>query len=331
MRDATGDRIGLAHLPTPLEPLTVLSTSLGGPEIWVKRDDCTGLAGGGNKARKLEYLMHDAMMQRADTIITAGGIQSNHARQTAAAAARLGLRCILLLTDSVPGQGELYHRGGNVLLDRLFGAEIRLVGGEVDPLVAMAEIAEECTQDGRRPYAIPVGGSNAIGAQAYVDAAGEMLDQAADAGIGFSHVVLATGSGGTHAGLVAGLSIRGASTEVVGVSVSRRREEAIGRVADLTRDTFALLGLDRAVPEISIDDRFVGEGYGLPTSAMADAVRMVARREGLLLDPVYTGKAMAGLMAMVAEGRLTPADRVLFWHTGGSFALFAYEEVFAAT
>jgi D-cysteine desulfhydrase/L-cysteate sulfo-lyase len=322
-------KVGLAHLPTPLEPLRALSALLGGPEIWVKRDDCTGLASGGNKARKLEYLMHDALLKGADTIVTAGGIQSNHARQTAAAAARLGLRCILALNDSVPGRDDAYHHGGNVLLDGLFGAEVRRFGGDVDPIVAMDGIADECGRAGLKPYVIPVGGSNAIGARAYVEAAGEMLDQAAMAGIGFSHVLLPTGSGGTHAGLVAGLAARGATSAVVGVSVSRARNEAVRKVADLTRETFELLGMAGPVPEIWIDDRFVGEGYGLPTDAMAEAVRTVARSEGLLLDPVYTGKAMAGLMALVAEGRLTKADRVLFWHTGGSIALFAYADVFA--
>jgi D-cysteine desulfhydrase family pyridoxal phosphate-dependent enzyme len=322
-------RIKLAHLPTPLERLTALSASLGGPEIWVKRDDCTGLASGGNKARKLEYLMHDALAEGADTIITAGGIQSNHARQTAAAAARLNLRCILVLTDSVPGRSNTYHRGGNVLLDHLFGADIRTVGGDVDPLEAMSDIADICSRAGGKPYCIPVGGSNAVGARAYVDAAGEMLDQAKLAGVGFSHVVLPTGSGGTHAGLVAGLAMRDSPIEVIGISVSRMREEAARRVSDLTRDTFSLLGIKRPLPEICIDDRFVGEAYGIPTSAMTEAVRKVARSEGLLLDPVYTGKAMAGLMALVAEGRLTKADRVLFWHTGGSVALFAYGDVFA--
>ena len=322
-------RIKLAHLPTPLERLASLSASLGGPEIWVKRDDCTGLASGGNKARKLEHLMHDALAKGADTIITAGGIQSNHARQTAAAAARLNLRCILVLTDSVPGRSHVYHHGGNVLLDRLFGAEIRLVEGDVDPLDAMSEIARQCSGAGGKPYCIPVGGSNAIGARGYVEAAGEMLDQSKLAGMVFSHIVLPTGSGGTHAGLIAGLAMRDARVDVIGISVSRLRQEAVQRVSDLTRDTFSLLGIDRPVPEIWIDDRFVGEAYGIPTAAMAEAVRRVARTEGLLLDPVYTGKAMAGLMALVAEGRLTKADRVLFWHTGGSVALFAYEDVFA--
>lgn len=322
-------KTSLAHLPTPIEALTVLSRSLGGPEIWAKRDDCTGLAGGGNKARKLEYLMHDAVANGADTVITAGGIQSNHARQTAAAAARLGLKCILALTDSVPDRSAAYHRGGNLLLDHLFGAEIRHFDGDVDPAAAMLDLAAECERTGGQPYLIPVGGSNAVGAQAYVDAAGEMLDQAKAHHIDFSQVVLATGSGGTHAGLIAGLAIRRADIPVIGISVSRAREEAESRVRNLTRDTFVLLGIDRPMPEIWIDDRFIGAGYGLPTDAMAAAVRQVARAEGLLLDPVYTGKAMAGLMALIREQRLTSEHKVLFWHTGGSVALFAYEEVFA--
>jgi D-cysteine desulfhydrase family pyridoxal phosphate-dependent enzyme len=324
----TRDKTRLAHLPTPLEPLPALTRSLGGPGIWIKRDDCTGLASGGNKARKLEYLVHDALLKGADTLVTAGGIQSNHARQTAAAAARLGLKCILVLTDSVPGQSRAYHQGGNVLLDRLFGASIRLVDGDVDPLAAMADVAAACERAGGHPYVIPVGGSNAIGARAYVEAAGEMLDQAKMQGLHFSHVVLPTGSGGTHAGLAAGFTIRDADTKVIGISVSRAREDASTRVADLTRETFALLGIDRQAPEIWIDDRFIGAGYGLPTIGMVDAVRQVAQTEGLLLDPVYTGKAMAGLVALVAEKRLTDEHKVLFWHTGGSVALFAYEDAF---
>ncbi|MBF9233167.1 D-cysteine desulfhydrase family protein [Microvirga alba] len=322
-------KVPLASLPTPLEPLTALTRVLGGPEIWVKRDDGTGLAGGGNKARKLEYLMAEALALGADTIVTAGGIQSNHARQTAAAAARLGLRCILVLTDSVPDRSSAYHKSANLLLDRLFGADIRFLDGSADPDAAMADIAARCEAEGRCPYVIPVGGSNAVGARAYVDAAAEVLDQAAALGVRFSHVVLATGSGGTHAGLVVGFAAREVDLPVLGVSVSRKREEAIHRVRGLVEKTAAVVGSE-GFSDILIDDRFVGPGYGMPTEAMAEAVRLVARTEGLLLDPVYTGKAMAGLIALIREGTFRPDDRVLFWHTGGSVALFAYDEVFAS-
>jgi len=321
-------KIPLATLPTPLEPLPALTRALGGPEIWVKRDDCTGLAGGGNKARKLEYLLAEALSLGADTIVTAGGIQSNHARQTAAAAARLGLRCILVLTDSVPGRSPAYHRNGNLLLDRLFGAEIRFFDGDTDPDRVMAEIAASCEAEGGRPYVIPVGGSNAVGAKAYVAAADEAYEQATALGLSFSHVVLTTGSGGTHAGLALGYAARDPDLRVLGISVSRAYEAAVQRVQDLVEKTAASLGTDR-LPEILIDDRFVGPGYGQPTPAMVEAVGLAARSEGLLLDPVYTGKAMAGLIALVREGRFTAADRILFWHTGGSIGLFAYEEVFA--
>ncbi|MBZ6077174.1 D-cysteine desulfhydrase [Microvirga puerhi] len=320
-------KLSLASLPTPLEPLPALTRALGGPEIWVKRDDCTGLAGGGNKARKLEYLMADALETGADTIITAGGIQSNHARQSAAAAARLGLRCILVLTDSVPGRSSTYHGSANLLLDRLFGADIRFFDGNADPDTVMADIAAGCTAEGRRPYVIPVGGSNAIGARAYIDAAAEAHEQAAALGVSFSHVVLATGSGGTHAGLALGFAAREPDLRIVGISVSRAREAALQRVQDLVEKSAELWGGGR-LPEILIDDRFVGPGYGQPTDAMAEAVRLTARAEGLLLDPVYTGKAMAGLIALVREGRFGPKDRILFWHTGGSIGLFAYDDVF---
>lgn len=323
-------KVPLAHLPTPLEPLPALSRALGGPEIWVKRDDCTGLAGGGNKARKLEYLMAEAVARKADRIVTAGGIQSNHARQTAAAAARLGLRCTLVLTDSVPGRGAAYHGSANLLLDRLFGADIRFYEGSADPDAAMAEVAASHAALGERPYVIPVGGSNAVGARAYVDAAAEAVDQATRLGQSFSHVVLATGSGGTHAGLALGLAVCDAAVPVVGISVSRARDAATERVRMLVKSTAALIGVEHD-PEILVDDRFVGPGYGQPTETMREAVDLAARTEGLLLDPVYTGKAMAGLISLVREGRFTQGDRVLFWHTGGSIALFAYDEVFAGT
>jgi len=329
-RSEAQHKVPLAHLPTPLEPLPALSRALGGPEIWVKRDDCTGLAGGGNKARKLEYLMADALARKADRIITAGGIQSNHARQTAAAAARLGLRCTLVLTDSVPDRSAAYHGSANLLLDRLFGADLRFYDGSADADAAMAEIAQSCAAAGERPYVIPIGGSNAIGARAYVDAAAELLDQATALGQSFSHAVLATGSGGTHAGLALGLATCGAEIPVLGISVSRARDAALERVRGLVESTAALLGIGHE-PEILVDDRFVGPGYGLPTDAMKEAVDLVARTEGLLLDPVYTGKAMAGLIALVREGRFAQGDQVLFWHTGGSIALFAYDEIFART
>lgn len=325
----SADRLRLATLPTPLEPLPALSRHLGGPQIWVKRDDCTGLAGGGNKARKLDYLMQEALRQGADTVITAGGLQSNHARQTAAAAARLGLACILALSDSVPGRSAAYHHSANLLLDRLFGAEIRLVDASRDPLEAMGEIAAACTAAGRRPYVIPVGGSNAVGALGYVAAVDELLDQAEAAGVAFDHIVVTTGSGGTHAGIVAGLALRGLAVPVTGISVSRARADAAARVQGILEAVLAARGGARAVPAVEVDDRFIGAGYGQPTAAMAEAVRAAATTEGLLLDPVYTGKAMAGLMALVREGRLRREHKVLFWHTGGSIALFAYDDVFA--
>lgn len=324
-RPSAAQKVSLATLPTPLEPLPALTRALGGPEIWVKRDDCTGLAGGGNKARKLEYLMAEAVSLGADTIVTAGGIQSNHARQTAAAAARLGLRCILALTDSVPGRSPAYHSGANLLLDRLFGADIRFFAGDADADAVMAEIAAACLAEGGRPYVIPIGGSNAVGARAYVDAAAEVLEQGRALGVSFDHVVVTTGSGGTHAGLALGFA--DADLSVLGISVSRARAAAMERVTDLVEKTAKSFSLDGR-PEILIDDRFVGPGYGLPTEAMVEAVGLVARTEGLLLDPVYTGKAMAGLIGHIREGRFGRGDGILFWHTGGSLALFAYDDVF---
>jgi D-cysteine desulfhydrase family pyridoxal phosphate-dependent enzyme len=329
-------KVGLAHAPTPLEPLPRLSRALGGPEIWIKRDDCTGLATGGNKARKLDYLLADALAQEADTIVTTGALQSNHARQTAAAAARLGLRCILVLTDSVPGRAPEYRSGGNLLLDDLFGAEIRVYPGTADGAAAMAEVATSCEAAGRRPYVVPVGGSNAIGALGYVEAAAEILEQAAAGGVTADHLVVASGSGGTHAGLLIGIAAAGAGRcRVTGFGIGAPREAQAAKVRDILSPASRLLGLDAATAAaaetaIEINDRFVGPGYGQPHPAMSEAVRLVAQTEGLLLDPVYTGKAMAGLIDYVRHGRFRRGETVIFLHTGGSIGLFAYPDVFAA-
>lgn len=324
----------LASLPTPLEPLPRFSRAIGGPPdlaVWIKRDDCTGLAGGGNKARKLEYLLADALAQGTDTLVTLGAIQSNHARQTAAAAARHGLRCLLLLTDSVPHRGATYHNGGNKLLSQILGAEIRLVPAEADIAALTTATLEALRAAGQRPYLIPVGGSNDIGSFAYRDATLELAAQARALGRRINHIVVATGSGGTHAGIAAGLAAAGLEgTRLHGISVSRSAEASAALVAPLVREIQALEGRAGAAPvELEIDDSQVGPGYGQPTPAMQEAVALLARSEGILLDPVYTGKAMAGLIAKARGGVFAPGQMVVFWHTGGLPGLFAYPEVFA--
>jgi D-cysteine desulfhydrase len=313
-------RVALCHLPTPIEELPRLSRALGGPRILVKRDDLTGLAAGGNKARKLEYLIADALQQKATTVITAGAPQSNHARQTAAAAARYGLQCVLVLGPLAPPE-----RQGNLLLDDLFGARIRWAGDR-DRHALMEEVAAEERSAGRKAYIIPYGGSNAIGASAYVVAMDELFRQALHQGLHLDHIVIASSSGGTQAGIVTGaraLSFRG---RILGISVDKPAAALRRIIVDLSQLTAAHLGLHEEVePEhVHISDAYLGEGYGVLGEAEREAIRLVARTEGLLLDPVYTGRAMAGLIDLTRQGEFASQETVLFWHTGGTPALFAY-------
>jgi D-cysteine desulfhydrase family pyridoxal phosphate-dependent enzyme len=303
----------LAHGPTPLEPLDRLSDWLGGPRLLVKRDDQTGLALGGNKARKLEYLCAEALALGCDTLVTGGGPQSNHCRMTAAAANRLGLRCHLALAG--PGAGA---PTGNLLLDHLLGARLHPTAArqyyEIE--ASIEAIADELRAAGRRPYAIPVGGASVTGALGYVDAARELSGQLGEP---LDWIVVADGSGGTHAGLLAGLD---GPTRILGIDVGTR-PDLDERVRELAAATAG--AADRTVPdgEIHIDHTRFGAGYGKPTPECLEAIRAAARLEGLILDPVYTGKAMAGLIGWIREGRFTEDQSVLFWHTGGAPALFA--------
>jgi L-cysteate sulfo-lyase len=329
-RPAAGSqRLRLAHLPTPLERLERLSRELGGPRIWVKRDDLTGLAGGGNKTRKLEFLLGDALDQGADTVMTTGAVQSNHARQTAAACARLGVGCELFLKEPAPDRGESYGHSGNVLLDRIFGAKVRILPSSSNAETAMDEHAEALRREGRRPYSIPVGGSNAVGALGYIECARELSAQAHGMGLVIDTIVHASASHGTQAGLAVGLAINGTKARLLGMGVSGSAQQARANVERIAAVTCELLGSPPRFAEIEVDDRFVGEGYGTPTPEGLAAIRLLARLEGLLLDPVYTGKAMAGLLAMVREGRFSDKQNVVFLHTGGWPALFAYEEELA--
>jgi D-cysteine desulfhydrase family pyridoxal phosphate-dependent enzyme len=303
----------LAHRPTPLESLDRLSDWLGGPRLLVKRDDQTGLALGGNKARKLEHLCAAALAQGCDTLVTGGGPQSNHCRMTAAAANRLGLECHLALAGAVSGQPT-----GNLLLDQLLGARVHPTAArEYDEIESSIEaVADEVRAAGRRPYAIPVGGASVTGALGYVDAARELAAQLAGP---LDWIVVADGSGGTHAGLLAGLD---GPTRVLGIDVGTR-PDLDERVPQLAAATAA--AVDRPAPhgEIHIDHTRFGAGYGKPTPECLEAIRAAARLEGLILDPVYTGKAMAGLIGWIREGRFAEHQSVLFWHTGGAPALFA--------
>ncbi len=318
-------RVRLAHLPTPLEPAPRLSEALG-VEIWIKRDDCTGLAGGGNKTRKLEFLLGDAMEQGADTLVTQGAVQSNHVRQTAAAAAAHGLKCEIILEERTGSTATDYTRNGNVLLDRLFGATIRTVPGGADMVAELEATAEAVRRKSGKPYIIPGGGSNPIGALGYVDCAREIVVQADELDMQIDRIVTATGSAGTHAGLVAGLAVMGADIPVLGIGVRAPKAKQEQSVLKLAQETAALLGRPDAVTEAMVvaDCDYVGAGYGLIDQAVIEALTLAARTDGLVLDPVYTGKAMKGLIALARAGRFEN-ETVVFLHTGGAQGLFGYQ------
>ncbi|MCC7327150.1 MAG: D-cysteine desulfhydrase [Burkholderiales bacterium] len=328
MRISRFPRIRFAHLPTPLEPMKRLSEQLGGPRLWIKRDDCTGLSSGGNKTRKLEFLMADAVAQKADTVLTQGATQSNHARQTAAIAAKLGLVCHILLEDRTGFSDPAYMMNGNVLLDRLHGATVTRYPNDTDMAAAMEELATQLRDDGKRPYIIPGGGSNPIGALGYVNAAMELVAQADDRGLVIDHLVHATGSAGTQAGLVTGLVGLHSGIPVLGIGVRAPREKQESAVYNLARGTAEHLDLGDIVgrEEVVANCEYVGTGYGLPTDSMVEAVGLLARTEGILLDPVYSGKAMAGLIDLVHKGRFKKDSDVVFLHTGGSAGLFGYPQ-----
>lgn len=335
-RDALGavlaqfPRVTLAHLPTPLEPMDRLSEHLGGPRIWVKRDDCTGLASGGNKARKLEFLMADALAAGADTIITQGATQSNHTRQTAAASAKLGLDCHVLLEDRTGSTDGHYNYNGNVLLSQLAGAHLAKRPGGTNMPAEMEKLSEELKAKGCKPYVIPGGGSNQVGALGYVECAREMLAQAAERDLTIDMIVQPTGSAGTHAGLVAGLFAMGSDIDLLGIGTRAPREKQETMVHALAEKTLQLLGHDRGLPQSRVvaNCDYVGAGYGIPTEGMCAAVLMLARLEGLMFDPVYSGKALAGLIALTQQGFFDGKSDIVFLHTGGSAALFGYPDIF---
>jgi len=307
-------RLFFAHLPTPIEEMPHLSAELKGPELFVKRDDQTGLAFGGNKTRKLEFLLAEALAQGAETLISAGAIQSNHCRQVAAAATKFGLNCILVLFGQPPKAAE-----GNYLLDQLFGAKIVSTTREQRD-TKLQSIFEEAQAAGSQPYLIPYGGSNATGALAYAFAFDEMLSQ----DLSPDWVVLASSSGGTQAGMVLGAKRAQFKGNILGISVDRPAEQLKSLVAKLAEETSIRLGdkINFSPADILVNSDYTGAGYGIMGRPEKEAIHLFARKEGLLLDPVYTGRAAAGLIDLIHKGFFKPEEKVLFWHTGGTPALF---------
>lgn len=312
----------LTFLPTPLAPLARLSAALGGPELWIKRDDQTGLATGGNKSRKLEFLVGAALAGGHDTLLTAGAAQSNHCRQTAAAAAASGLACVLVLGGEEPELAE-----GNVLLDRLFGAEIHWTPGARRG-ERLAALAHTLAAQGRRPYVIPYGGSNEVGAAGYLLAAAELASQMESAALKFDRIFVASSSGGTLAGLLAGQRAFAFSGRLSAVLIDAEAPAGshAARVAALANRTVRGLGWSGAsrAEEMDVWESFLGAGYGIVGSLEREAIQRLARAEGILLDPVYTARAFGALLALIDRGDIGRDERVLFWHTGGTPALFPY-------
>ena len=308
-----------------------LSEALGGPRLWIKRDDCTGLATGGNKTRKLEFLMAAALEANADIIVTQGAVQSNHVRQTAAAACKLGLDCHALLERRVPGKGDDYEQTGNVFFDQMFNTQIEFRPPGLDMNAEAQQVTEKLRLNGRSPYFIPGGGSNETGALGYVSSAQELLHQLRENKLTPKLIMLSTGSAGTHAGMIAGFHALNCDIPIMGISVRQPEDVQIDNVYKLAVKTAALLtdkplSLDRVL----VDDGYVGEGYGIPTDGTLAAINMVARNEGILLDPVYSGKGMAGLIGQIEGGQINSDGEVIFLHTGGAVSLFAYEDQFLA-
>ena len=317
--------VPLCHQPTPLEFMPRMSESLGGPRLWIKRDDCTGLATGGNKTRKLEFLIADAIEKGAEMLVTQGAVQSNHVRQTAAAACKFGLDCHALLERRVPDRADDYETTGNVLFDQMFGTSLEFRPAGLDMNAEAMAVTEKLAAAGRKPYFIPGGGSNEIGALGYVSCAYELLDQIKANNLDVGWIVLATGSAGTHAGMLAGLHAAGSTIPVMGISVRQPEEKQIAAVHKLAVLTSAqLTDTPLGVEKVIVDDGYVGAGYGQPTQGTLDAINLIARREGLLFDPVYSGKGLAGMIGLAGQNFFESNKDVIFLHTGGAAALFAY-------
>jgi L-cysteate sulfo-lyase len=323
-------RVRLFIAPTPLEPLANLTRHLGGPQIWIKRDDCTMVATGGNKVRKLEFLVGEAIAQGADHLVTQGAVQSNHVRQTAAVAKRFGLKCTALLEHRIDTNDRDYLNSGNVLLDRLFDVTIEYRPAGADMNAEAEAKGAVLRASGEKPYVIPGGGSNRVGALGYVSCAQELMQQADEMGLKVDRVVTATGSAGTQAGLVVGLQGINANVPVLGIGVRASKERQESNVHRLAVGTSDYVGVRGGIPRSAVfaNCDYVGPGYGQPTPGMVEAVLMLARLEGVLLDPVYSGKAMAGLIDLVRRGEIRSSETIVFLHTGGAVGLFGYTGVF---
>ncbi|HHT85888.1 MAG: D-cysteine desulfhydrase family protein [Bacillota bacterium] len=319
-------RLNLFPRPTPLEELPRLQKALGcKPRIFIKRDDLTQSGLGGNKNRKLDFIMADAVAQGSDVIITLGGVQSNHCRQTLAVATKLGLECHLIFGGEEPAVKQ-----GNQLYNTLLKANMHFVPEEGDLYAAADDLVAELEKKGRKPYLIPVGGSTPLGALGYVESTKEVIEQGKQMGVTFGHAFIALGSAGTQAGAEVESREKCPSMRIHGVSVSRGAESQKKLVAEMTNKVYALLDIDKTVgPEdVIVHDEYYGEKYAVPTEAGNEAIRLVAQTEAILLDPVYTGKAMSGMIDMLRKGLLDDAEAVLFFHTGGYPSLFAYAEYF---
>lgn len=319
--------LSMAQLPTPIQKLEKLSKTLEGPTLYVKRDDLTEMAMSGNKIRKLEFLLADAVEKKCDVLITCGGQQSNHARTTAVMAAKLGMKCHLVLRNSVGGALD-----GNLFLDRLFGAEIQFITPEeyekVD--ILMAEMADGYKNKGHRPYVIPEGGSNELGTMGYFKAAEELAQQLSKMKLPIHHVVLAVGSGGTYAGLLLGKFYYDLPFNIYGINVCDDAHFFVNKIYDLVKSSNKLFDLNLTVSknDIKIIDGYVGKGYALSRQEELEVIKKVARMEGLILDPVYTGKAMFGLIDQIRQGKFKAGENILFIHTGGIFGLFPKRQLF---
>ena len=323
----------LAHLPTPFEEMATLAAELGGPRLFVKRDDQTGLAFGGNKARKLDFILADALAKGSDSVITWAGVQSNWARMTAAGSRRLGMDPILVLQRRK--DQAIAPADGNLLLDRILGADVRILEPDGDREATVAEIAAAERESGRNPYVVSVGGSRTggdmelpLGAVAYANGFRELLEQASEAGVTITHLVHASGSGSTQAGLVVGAKALAPGVRIIGISTGRSKAAGEANVLAIAQETVQAMGLDIEIgpDDVVVHDEYFGEGYGILNQGVVEAIALTARTEGILLDPVYTGKAMTGLLDLVSSGEFTATDTVVFLHTGGTPALFPYRE-----
>ena len=321
------ERIKLGHFPTPIEHLKNVSQHLDGPNIFIKRDDCTGLATGGNKTRKLEFLIPDAIKNKAELIVTVGAIQSNHARQTAAACSLKGLKCLVILEQRLKDPPDAYMNSGNVFLDKLLGAKIMLCPKNQDILEYSTKVVEDIKSKGTNVYFIPGGGSNSIGALGYVECFKEILEK--NSKYNFTHIIHATGSSGTQAGLLAGKKYFKSQLQIIGISVryeKKIQEEKVYNEAKKICEKLKCDVLDRS--EVVAYDDYIGSGYGEPTDGMIEATNLLAKKEAILLDPVYSGKGFAGLIGLIRQKKFTKEDNILFIHTGGAVSLSAYEWAF---